>query len=830
MDLRWIARALNAGALLCLVIALTPWGRSSGDALRLVVLVDQSRSVTADPGSDAPILAAALDPYLRRLRRDSRVWLAAYARNPVPWGGPVEPRATRAALESGPPVPRVEADPWAWSSRPDRALAHSEAVLGQAPGGAVLLVTDGRGVNLAAHRAAASLASLGHRLFTLDSPTAAPPGDLFLDGVEAPLRVSPGAPIRLRVHIGGTGRRERPFQLVVREDRAADPGAEIPGEWPGNGTAALDLSFAGSAAEEIRTFSVRLEEPDAPAHCRNTAADRLQISVAIGAPVRVLWAGTDAAPPHALGELGTGFGVVIGPLEDDALAAADVVVLEETPFGPPPVTAAAAERLDQAVRAGVGLVALGTRLAFGPGGWSRTTLERMLPLRTDRPGGRLDALLLLDRSGSVATGDRWARTVGAARLFVTSLEAEDRIRVSTFAAGTEVALDWRTITARDPAAMAQIEAELAMALGRQRPHGPTNLVAAVEQELRQFSRRADAREEDRRRLVVLSDGRLGEPLAAYRTLGSALRQAGIEVAAVATGDSLEPSGRNRLAALTLDGANGRVTEISHDEELAWAFRRSATPEWWLPGPVAVQRVGTVGAGELELPSPLPALGRVVRTRRQDTGEVVVTGPEELPVLAVGRHGEGRTVAFAGSLRDAGSEGWNHAAPWRGLLRWLARRGPDAGAAVVGRIRVRRDRMEVEAVLPEGESPAGWQVSIGRETRALAPLDAGRVGVCLDDPGGELSHGELLRGGRRRALLPVQRDPGEELREIGCFEPGLRAPADSGRGRRLEGADGPGWPPPPAGGGQRRPAPFWPLAALVLFLASRGVKSLRIPGR
>jgi hypothetical protein len=834
--------ALNLLAVLFLLIALTPFGETREARPRLVVLVDLSRSVSADVSAGFARIARALRPRVADFHPEGRVWIVPFAARPEPWLGPVSvgeaQRAFGGEHDGGPPsLPESER----WGTREDLALWHADRLLGSVPGGTVLMIGDGRGGGTSALDAARALATRGHRLYTLPAPVAAPDGDLFLQSVHVPLQVAPGAPVDLRIRVGGTGRAARPFRLVVREESVTDEAAEQvrSGVWTAAGPAAFDLRYPGRRRSALRSWHVRLEEPRAPPGCRSTRADAMWVSVLQGDPIRVLWVGKPSRPPAAFVRLGDGFTVRVRRLTEPVLAETDVVILQDVRFGSAKLRAGQTAALERAVVRGLGLLATGVEDAFGPGGWQGTELERMLPVRLARPGPRIDAVLLLDRSGSMGTGDRWSRAATAAQSFVSGLEPGDRVRVVTFAADPRLALDWQTVPARrdGDGTSADLSREVRRRLHRIRPRGPTNLISAVEAAIAAFRGRPEAGPEPRRsRLLLLSDGRLGEPLDAYLAWGARLQGAGIRIGVVATGDSLDPEGRARLDALTAAGANGRVVVVAAGEDLEGAFRAAGNPDWWIEGPLDVVRTENALPDGLALGArPFSPVDRLVRTLpRPGVGTLIAVTGESQPVLALGRYGDGRTAAFPGAVGGARPGGWNRPETWRPLLRWLTRREPGVAARPTARARLARGRLEIEVRLPKGAGLTGWQFRWGGRQWPLAPVGSRRLGATVDvasvDANLAAAAGELLEGRTRRIRVPVRRSPGEELRQIGANLAALRTLGEQGGGRCLIPAEDPSaWPPPP-GGESGGAAPIWPLLALAAFFAARGVKSLWIRGR
>jgi len=829
----WALFFLHGLTVACLVLALTPLGQEDTPAGRVVLLLDVSRSVCSDVRSAFSRAGDSLEPLLKPLEADTRVWIVPYGRRPVVWKGPASPAEMIDLLRhgEGPPTGnRLNV----WETRLDLALQHAGALLSGRSGGTILVVGDGRGMGEEDFRAARLLSQQGHRVFSLPTPLGPRPmDDLFLREVEAPVRVRPGEPVHLRVRVGGTGSTPQPFSVVVREDGVERGAISRKGIWPGKGESMVAFRLDGGLAHRVRTFSIALEEEETRPGHGTTPADNARVSVVLGDPVRVLWVGGSATLPRAFQSLGPGYSVKKGSLLQADLAEADVTVLDNVPYGGRLLDAAGTKVLSRAVSRGRGLLAIGGLDSFGPGGWGGTEMERLLPVHLDRQGPPLDAVLLLDRSGSMAEGDRWNRTLFGAAAYLGGLRSGDRIRVVTFAAGVQDALGWQTVHPKDPRYRLDLQKTVVQTLARIQPHGPTNLVQAVRSVARGIKTLDPVPGSKRsRRLVILSDGQLGEAVEVFTDLGVELQALGIEPCVVATGASLEVDSRHRLEALTRMGMNGRLVVVGEKEDIGSAFRSAGNPEWWVPGPLAVSPSGNPPPRGLEVPAAFPDIGLLVRTRPREEGcNVIAVSPDSVPVLAVGRFGEGRVAAFPGALNRSGGDGWNRPGCWQPLLRWLANREEARPGRPVGRARISRDRLQVTVQVPAGSPLTGWSLKIGKWRFPLEPQGPGLVEAKVGLVSISESFGEVEFEAHSCAVLPIQTSPGEELKAVGLQVQALLALAEEGNGRllALEGGKVP-WPPDFGAEGGGDPDFLWPLLSLVFFFIGRGVKSMWIRGR
>ena len=835
MTRRWLVRSLYLLAALCLVVGLSPLGRArSSVGPRVVVLLDVSRSVMDDASRDFPRLSAYVEPFLHVLDSRSRVWLEAYARRPLPWIGPISPaEAIRTlARNEQPMVPPADV----WSSRPDRALGRASALLGAAPGGHVLLITDGQGWGPVAEAEASALAAHGHRLWVAPSPLVAADGDLFLDRVGAPIEVRPGASVPFRIRVGGTGTTPRRFRVAIQE--MGNPESKTVGQeglWPGQGESVLDLVVPARTGETVRRFTVHLEEPGGPSRGRATPADRAQVAVRVGAPVLLQWIGAvGTSPPEALAGLGPGFAVDPARFAAATAAQLDVIVVEDVPYGPSPLTEGTVQTLEQVVSRGIGLLALGGRRSFGPGRWGGTGLETMLPVRMEPPGSTRDITLLLDASGSMASENRWRRAMMAVRAFASSLGSGDRVRVLAFSARVQELVPWTLVPgSSEVPGRPEFVDRIAASLSRIRPHGATRLVHALDSVLTGFSglERAGGESTDhRRRLLLLCDGQLGEGPGAYQDLGRRLEGARIEVGVVATGASLEADGLVRFEALTLDGQNGRVIRVRDEDALEDAFQRAGQPDRWLSGDLAVRTTEVPLPSGLVLSTSFPHVGLLIRVSlKRPGGTCLAVGPEESPVLVVGRFGEGRVAAFPAGLREPNSRGWNQPDRWKELLRWLARREPGASRRARGVARIRQDHLQVHVRVPAGSDVSGWRIRFPDRTWNLEPRAPGQLEASGPSVATETDAPFLVieKDGQRAGVIPMRSDPGEELRRIGSNPVNLDQLARAGNGQVLANDTAVSrWHPGSGTGDPNVPDPVWPLLALALFVAGWTVNRVR----
>ena len=570
------------------------------------------------------------------------------------------------------------------------ALRLAGWTLGARGAGRVLLVSDGWQTRGDARTAAMELARRGIAVDTLalDGTGVI---DAAVDGLDLPGQVHLQAPFEIRATIASASRTPATVTLLedgverARESRDLAPGL----------TAVRFSVTAATAGMHRYGVKVTVAGDQQP---RNDAAERpVQV---VGRP-RVLWAGT---PPPALASLDV-LHVTPGELASLSrrLGDFDAVVLANVESGdvPAPLFAGVPEYVGHA---GGGLLMLGDRRSFGPGGYRATSVEAVLPVeldggtRTARP--RLAMALVLDKSGSMGEPMERGAKIDAARQAALAaaalLQEGDRLGVIAFDVVATTLLE-----PTDPQPAARLPAALASVV----PGGGTRILPALDAAASMLRRVAIPR----RHIVLLTDGH-GEggdlPAAA-----AALAAEGTTVSVVAIGEDADTP---MLAALARAGG-GRFAVARDAQALASVLRREVTvarAPLVHEGRTPILReahplLGAIGDG------PIPPLLGYVSSRPKTHAVVPLRTEEGEPILAVGSFGLGRTAALLTDPQGAWGREWR---AWPGsdrlmvaLLRWLIR------APAAGQVSLEEQ--------PEGER---WAVRVRIDDAAGEPLDGARL--------------------------------------------------------------------------------------------------------
>ncbi len=370
----------------------------------------------------------------------------------------------------------------------------------------------------------------------------------------------------------------------------------------------------------------------------------------------------------------------------------DAVVLSNVPATA--LTVTQMENLRTYVeRFGGGFIMVGGDESFGLGGYYRTVLEQILPVRCDiqreqdKPVTAM--VLIIDKSGSMG-GIKIEMAKEAARNAVELLGPRDLVGVIAF----EGAYYW--LAELQPAAN---RAFLMDAISRLEAGGGTAMyppmVAAYE-----ALQRASAKI---KHVILLTDG-ISAP-GDFEGITTEMRSARITVSAVGVGPDHDADLLQRIAEL----GNGRYYRTDDPEALPQIFAKEtarATKSALNEEPTVV---------EVVRPSPMidgidldaaPLLLGYVITQPKPTSEVVLAAGPGHPLLAYWRFGLGLSVAFTSDVHSRWAAEWlqwpDFGAFWAQVVRFAMRREESLGTSL--RLNVEDDEVTVrlDALSPDGE--------------------------------------------------------------------------------------------------------------------------------
>lgn len=334
----------------------------------------------------------------------------------------------------------------------------------------------------------------------------------------------------------------------------------------------------------------------------------------------------------------------------DNLSAFKAVVLVNTPRS---VLAPEFEqRVAEYVRAGGTLIVTGGPQSFFPGGYRGSKLGELLPVNLLPPETvqkrlSIAVALVLDKSGSMAQGEKLDGAKGAAREVVNNLKDDDTIAVIGFDDAPFVVLRASPV--------GQVRSIAAERIGRLFPAGRTNLIPALDEARRMLSK-VDA---GRKHMIVMTDGRLPDESQFYFELLRQMRLAGITASTVLLGGENDFSFLKQMAEV----GGGGFYQTSDPRLLPRIFLQDIKVSVDAPPPPSAFKVREVKPVSVKL-GEYPDLQSVSPASVKDSATLELAaleggdrGAANKPVLASWGVSNGRAIAFMPDVIGLQSSDW-----------------------------------------------------------------------------------------------------------------------------------------------------------------------------
>ncbi len=335
------------------------------------------------------------------------------------------------------------------------------------------------------------------------------------------------------------------------------------------------------------------------------------------------------------------------------LAGVEAIVLNNIALKQLPTDAAST--IAKYVRDGGGLVMIGGSRSFGLGGYRGSEIEEVLPVellppQTEQKRLNVAVQLVLDKSRSMAQGERLEFAKEAAKEVVRNLKNDDLIGVIGFDSDAWILVKLTQIgSSRD---------QVLERIGRLHPAHETNLFPALDEARRSLARASAGR----KHIIVLTDGKVPDSGPYYIEYTRQMRLLGITVSTVLIGTD---SGDNMLKEMAQVGG-GTYYETLDARNLPRIFLQDikvTSGEKTMREDQEYQvRQGT---GQIESTSlrSFPSFNGFVQTKAKSDAnlELLAYGADRAdPLLVSWKIGEGRSIAFT----TDSSGRWT--APW---IRW-----------------------------------------------------------------------------------------------------------------------------------------------------------------
>ncbi len=391
---------------------------------------------------------------------------------------------------------------------------------------------------------------------------------------------------------------------------------------------------------------------------------------------------------------------------------------------------------------GGGFMMLGGEQSFGLGGYYKSVLEDILPVRSDfekeKEKPSLAMALVIDKSGSMS-GDKVEMAKSAARSAVELLGNSDQIGVIAFDGETYVVSEMQSATSKG---------RISDEISRIDASGGTTMYPAMERAYEMLVS-TPAR---LKHAIILTDG-VSAP-GDFAGLAATMQSARITVSTVAIGagsdtDLLEEIARTGQGRYYLTEDPAAIPQIFAKETIT-ASKSAIDEQPFVPQVVRA----TQTFADIDLAA-APFLLGYVMTRPKPTCEVILASEKGDPVLVWWRYGLGMTVAFTSDAKSRWAAEWitwpGFAKFWAQLVRHTMRKSDAKGVAVEIEQRGGRATLTLDAADPAGRYINGAESELtlidpqlGTKKLPLTQTAPGRYAAEFETPLSGPYHVELTQ--------------------------------------------------------------------------------------
>ncbi len=348
------------------------------------------------------------------------------------------------------------------------------------------------------------------------------------------------------------------------------------------------------------------------------------------------------------------------PTELVALQRSDVLILSNVPAHS--LSSEQRQQIENYVRdLGHGLVVTGGRRAYGPGGYTDTALERVLPVEMT-PRERKDAVAIvfvLDTSGSMANyvGPRQKiqLAIEGVHTGIRNLDKADMAGILSF--NTDIHRISDLTSEHD---------SLISAVRKLRPTGGTTKMKEATETAYEMLKANDAK---RKHIVLLSDGKSDGAESAFLELASQIAEAHISLTTIAIGGTKRP-----LLTKVAEIGDGQTVFVQDLQDLPSVLTEAVrqTRRYIVQEPF--QPVVLPNAPIFEALGTPPELYGYVSTTEKEIAHVFIQSHKEEPILAGWNFGLGTAIAWTADVQPVWSKAWipweNFGKFWGGVVNWV----------------------------------------------------------------------------------------------------------------------------------------------------------------
>lgn len=342
---------------------------------------------------------------------------------------------------------------------------------------------------------------------------------------------------------------------------------------------------------------------------------------------------------------------------------------------------------------GGGFIMLGGEQSFGLGGYYRSTLEEILPVRSDfekeKETPSIAMVLVIDKSGSMS-GEKIEMAKSAARSAAELLGRRDQVAVIAFDGDTYVLSEMQS---------ARNKGKISDEIGRLEASGGTSMYPGMEMSYEMLL----AASAKLKHVILLTDG-VSSP-GDFEGIAQQMASSKMTISTVAVGEGSDTELLEQIAKIgkgryyfTTDAA--QVPQIFAKETVT-ASKSAIDEQPFLP---QVLRA-THALSEVDMNS-APFLLGYVMTRPKPTCEVILATEKGDPLLAWWRYGLGMTAAFTSDAKNRWAAEWmtwpGYGKFWTQVIRQTMRKNDAKGVAIQVARQGRQVSMDLDAVNELGQ--------------------------------------------------------------------------------------------------------------------------------
>ena len=342
---------------------------------------------------------------------------------------------------------------------------------------------------------------------------------------------------------------------------------------------------------------------------------------------------------------------------------------------------------------GGGFMMLGGEQSFGLGGYYKTVLEEILPVRSDfekeKEKPSLAMVLVIDKSGSMS-GEKLEMAKSAAQSAVEVLGSNDKVAVIAFDGEPYVISEMQAASGKS---------KIIDEISRIDVGGGTVMYPAMEEGFQILEQTAAKL----KHMIVLTDG-VSAP-GDFEGLSELMASKKMTVSTVAMGDDCDTALLQQIA----DRGKGRYylcqdpsqTPQIFAKETTMASKAAIDEQPFIPQVIRRSRALI----DIDVESAPFLLGYVL-TRSKPTCELILATEKGDPLLAWWRYGLGMTAAFTSDAKARWSAEWltwpGYGKFWSQLVRHLMRKSETQGLSVQTKLIANAAEITLDAVDPTGK--------------------------------------------------------------------------------------------------------------------------------